>query len=206
MNIIDISWPITQGMTSYKNKNIVEVEQTKVFETDNARESRACLGMHTGTHVDAPAHFLQDGKTIDKIDLQTLIGPCKVLDLTDAPDCITAKDLQKHTIEQGDIILLKTQNSSLAPTDPFNPNFIYLHKSGAQYLAENNIKTVGIDYLGIERNQPEHETHVTLMQQDITIIEGLRLQKVKAGKYQLYCLPINIQKLEASVARALLIA
>jgi arylformamidase len=108
-------------------------------------------------------------------------------------------------IYAGDIILLKTANSSLGATALFNPSFVYLEASGAHYLQEKKIKAVGIDYLGIERAQPAHETHLQLMEHGITIIEGLRLQHVKQGRYLVCCLPLNAVGIEAAPARAVLI-
>ena len=205
--IFDISWPISSTITGYKDKKTVSITQVKEFDRDNVRESTITINSHTGTHVDAPSHFLKDGKTIDQIALERLIGQAVVLDLTMVTDAITREHLEQHAgaINSGDIVLLKTTNSDLQPTAPFTPHFIYLHQSGARYLAEKNIKAVGIDYLGIERNQPGHETHVELFTHDVVIVEGLRLEHVQPGRYDFYCLPLKVVGLEAAPARALLI-
>ena len=205
MQIIDISWPITENTTEYKDKKTVKFTQTKNFPQDNSRDSIITLGSHTGTHIDAPSHFLEKGETTDKIDLATLIGDCRVLDLTHVEEKITKQDLEKFEIQKDDIILLKTKNSSISPTEKFNTNFVYLEKSGAKFLADKKIKCVGIDYLGIERSQPEHETHKILMENNIPIIEGLRLEKAKEKTYFFCCLPIFVKNLEASPSRAILI-
>lgn len=176
----------------------------KGFETDGVRDSVITLGTHTGTHVDAPAHFLRDGKTIDMIPVDHTMGPAKVIDLMTVTDAITADDLKRYEIAEGDIILLRTANSALGFSDPFDSSFIYLDYSGAQYLADKKIKAVAIDYLGIERGDPEHKTHTTLMNADIVIIEGVRLSHVPAGNYFLVCLPLAIIGLEAAPARAIL--
>lgn len=207
MKIIDISWPISQDMTAYKNRKVVRFERTKKFDTDNVRGSVITLDSHSGTHVDAPAHFLKDGKTIDQIGLDNLIGAARVLDCIAAGETITQEFLMQYDthIKKHDIILLKTTNSILSPVDEFNTTFTYLEVSGARYLANKKVKAVGIDYLGIERNQPGHETHCTLMDHNIAIIEGLRLEHVQPGEYQLYCLPLKIMGLEAAPARAILV-
>ena len=205
MNLYDISWPITPEMTGYKDKKSVSFEQVKNFEQDNVRESIIHLSSHAGTHIDAPAHFIKNGKTIEQISITDFSGPCKVFDLTHLPESISRENLLDLDIQKSDIILFKTKNSTLAPTDKFNPNFIYLDHSGAQYLADKNIQTIGIDYLGIERNQPNHETHTILMHNNITIIEGLRLDHVPAGLFFLWCMPLAIIGLEAAPARAILI-
>lgn len=206
MRIIDISWPIMPDMTTYKNKSDVQILQTHSWETSAKRESQLNCGMHTGTHVDAPAHFLESGVTIDQLDLNNLIGPAQVLELGAVKNKqITAQDLSNCEILAGQIILLKTSNSNLAANILFEPDFVYLASSGAEYLASKKIKAVGIDYLGIERNQPEHATHKILFRAGVVIIEGLRLAQVTAGNYQLICLPLNMIGQEAALARAILI-
>ncbi len=205
MKIIDISWPINQNTTEYKDRKTVKISTSKEFENDGSRESILTLNIHTGTHIDAPAHFLKDGKTIDQIDLNKLVGNCRVLDLSNVEEKITKEDLEKYNIQKDEIILLETKNSNLSPNEKFDYNFVYLEKSGAQHLATKEIKCVGIDYLGIERNQPNHETHKILLEKDIPIIEGLRLNAVSAGNFYFYCLPLFIKNTEAALARAILI-
>lgn len=205
MKIIDISWPISPTITGYKNKQTVRFEEIKIFSRDNARESIIQLNSHTGTHVDAPSHFLHEGVTIDQVTLEHLVGPCKVIDMTHVAETITANDLSRVLIEQGDRLLFKTSNSFTKPNDPFLTDFIYLHHSAAEYLAAQKIRCIGIDYLGIERAQAGHPTHITLMNAGISIIEGLRLAHVESGAYTLYCLPLAVVGLEAAPARAILI-
>ncbi|HZW61997.1 MAG TPA: cyclase family protein [Candidatus Babeliales bacterium] len=206
MEIIDISWPITPQMTAYKDKKVVSFSYSNTFEKDNFCESTITLGSHSGTHIDAPAHFLPDGETIEKFPLGLLIGECHVLDLTQVSEYISEGDLAYYdVIKENRIILFKTSNSQTAVNQPFDSSFIYLTASAAQYLVEHSVKAVGIDYLGIERNQPNHETHKILMQNGIPIIEGLRLQHVQPGTYFLWCLPLLVEGLEAAPARAVLV-
>jgi len=205
MKIIDISWPITPDMITYKDRPTISIEPTKQFEKDGARETKITLSSHSGTHIDAPAHFLQRGDTVDAIPLEQLMGPCVVLDLTGIAEKITRDDLEQYELDADMIVLLKTKNSDKSPTAPFDPKFIYLDESGAQYLAECNIVAVGIDYLGIERNQPDHGTHKMLMRADIPVIEGLRLKGVEEGEYVLFCLPLMLPGLDAAPARAVLL-
>lgn len=204
MELIDISWPISLDTTAYKDRKVINFSYPKIFEKDHVRESLITLGSHSGTHIDAPSHFLADGVSIHQMSLDATCGKCVVLDCTNITETITDTDLKRHSIEQGARILLKTRNSALDATAPFDYSFIYLAASGADYLASKKIKAVGIDYLGIERQQPNHETHELLMRAGITIIEGLRLARVEAGSYMLWCLPLNIQGLEAAPARAIL--
>jgi len=206
MKIYDISWPISQGTTEYKNKGTIQLTAVKGFDTDGVRDSTITIGTHTGTHVDAPSHFLRDGKTIDMISLDRVMGRAQVIDLMTVHESISADDLARYEIHEGDIILLRTANSALSVTDPFRSDFIYLDPSGARYLAEKKVKAVAIDYLGIERGDPEHTTHTTLMKADIVIIEGVRLSHVPPGDYFMICLPLAIIGLEAAPARAILMS
>ena len=203
--IIDISWPITSNMTAYKDQSTVQVIATKTFERDHHRASLITMSSHTGTHIDAPSHFLGNGKTIEKINISSLIGSCKVLDFTDCNEKITNNEFQKFSIEKNDIILVKTKNSKRSPTDLFDHNFVYLDQQAAQWLVDCKIKAFGIDYLGIERHNPGHETHTTLLKNDICIIEGLRLDHVSPGSYTLCCLPLLINDCDGAPARAVLL-
>jgi arylformamidase len=208
MKIIDISWPLSDATTGYKDRKILKFEERRSFDKDGYRETTIMIDSHSGTHVDAPAHMLNDGITIDQVSLDSLVGGCIVLDLTDVEEKITREVLAEHDHEimENDIVILKTINSSTQATDKFTPHFAYLEISGAAYLAEKKIKAVGIDYLGIEHSQPGHLTHKELFKHDITIIEGLRLGHVAPGEYFFCCLPLSMPGLEAAPARAILIA
>lgn len=206
MKIIDISWPISKATTGYKDRSIVKIDEVKNFNRDGARETAIHLSSHTGTHIDAPSHFLRDGKTIDEMHLDHFIGDCVVLDMTTCAERITRDCLMAHDsdIVEGGIVVLRTTNSDISATDKFSPHFVYLEASGAIYLAEKKIKAVGIDYLGIEHSQPGHPTHENLMHGSVVIIEGLRLGHVQPGQYFFVCLPLYTIGLEAAPARAIL--
>ena len=203
-NIIDISWPISENMTAYKDRRSVTITSTKQWQPDKVRESTIAIGSHSGTHIDAPAHFVEHGQTVDQIDLHALIGPCTVYDVIHCDQTITAKDIEKLDIQPGSRVLLKTKNSLLNQTSLFDASFVYVSADGAQALADKKILSVGIDYLGIERAQPNHETHSILLTAGIIIIEGLRLGHVQAGTYDLCCLPLCLPGLDAAPARAVL--
>jgi arylformamidase len=203
--IIDISWPVSQETTTYKDKKTLVFKKVKKFKENGVRDSDLSLNLHTGTHVDAPAHFIEDGNFIDEVSLSNLIGSCIVLDLTNLEDKISQKDIPD--LEQNQIVLFKTKNSFYPTNKRFKKDFIYLDKFAAQKLVDLKIKSVGIDYLGIERDQKNHDTHKILLSKNIPIIEGLFLKNVDAaaaGKYFLICLPINLIETEASPARAVL--
>lgn len=207
MKIIDISWPISAATTGYKDKHVIMLNEVKTFARDGVRETTITLSSHSGTHVDAPSHFLKDGVTIDAVHLDRLVGTCVVLNLETVDEAISRETLLAHAgeIQSGDIVVFKTANSLKNPTEKFWAHFIYLAISGAHYLVERGVKAVGTDYLGIERSQPGHETHQLLMHHDVALVEGLRLAHVKPGRYEFVCLPLNIIGAEAAPARAILI-
>lgn len=200
MRVYDITSTIYEGMTVYKNKS---EKQPKFNTVTNGyvTESRIDLDVHTGTHVDAPLHMVTDGDTFETISLQDLVGPCKVLDLTEVEDRVTKADLEAFEIESGDFILLKTKNSF---EEAFDFDFIFLAHDGAEYLAELGVRGVGIDSLGIERSQEGHPTHKTLFSNKIIIIEGLRLKEVDQGDYFMVAAPLKLVGTDAAPARVLL--
>ena len=205
MKIYDISMEISEVMAVYKNK-LEKRPKMSVARTlkEGANESKLEIFVHTGSHVDAPYHVLQNGKTIEKISLDKFMGKCVVLDFTKAKNAITKTHFQKIKlkIQKNDIVLLKTRNKL---DKKFDFNFTYLEKSGAEYLASKKIKAVGIDNLGIERNQKNHETHKIMLKNNILIFEGLDLSKVNQGRYFFHGLPLKIRKGDASPVRAVLI-
>jgi arylformamidase len=204
MKVYDISWPITPTMTAYKNKQVVDIKETKNFAEHNVRESIITLGSHTGTHIDAPSHFVADGMSIDQIGALAAVGPAQVIDMMHVEGAITADMLTNIHLEPQQIVLFKTKNSLKEIDEPFDQNFVYIDASAAQALITAGVRAVGIDYLGIERNQPDHATHILLLQAGCTIIEGLRLREVPIGTYFLCCLPLAIIGCDGAPARALL--
>jgi arylformamidase len=201
--VYDISMPITHDMKVYKGKEEKRptlVPQT-TFKTGSAYESILTMNMHTGSHIDSKLHMIEGGATVESLDIKDLITKCRVIDLTDCTFSIGEKDLIDKNIESGSFLLLKTKNSI---EDILEKDFIYLDRSGAKYLAEKKIIGVGTDGLGIERNQSDHKTHLTLMEKGIHILEGLRLADVEEGEYFLSALPLLIPGAEASPIRAVL--
>jgi arylformamidase len=198
--IYDVTMPIFSGMPVYKNKPEKQPSFERV-QSGYVSESRVRLDVHTGTHVDAPLHMIENGPTLETIPVERLVGPCRVIDLTDVTDGITREDLEKREIQPGEFVLFKTKNSF---DEAFNYEFIYVKENAARYLAEKQIKGVGIDSLGIERSQPGHPTHKTLFEHDIVVIEGLRLRHVPEGSYFLVAAPLHLTGTDAAPARVLL--
>jgi len=195
---------IEANMPVYKNKPekkpAIKVESD--FDSGNVYESKLCMNLHTGTHIDAPLHMFEEGDTTENYTLDQLVGNALVIDLSDIDERIIKKQHLEHlNIEENIIILIKTANSYV---DFFEFDFVYLSGEAAIYLASKNIKAVGIDGLGIERGVPEHPAHQVLLSRGIPIVEGLRLGHVEAGAYNFVALPLKINGVEASPVRAIL--
>jgi len=204
MKIIDISMPIRIDMPVYKGraskKPSILVESD--FTNGTAHETRIEMNVHTGTHVDTSLHIIPGGSTIDSLDLARVVTPCKVLDFSGlSDDRISEHHLENRGIAADDFILLKTRNSL---EDILEAEYVYLDKSGAEYLRDIGIRGVGIDALGIERSQPGHETHKILFGAYIIILEGLLLREVMEGDYFLVAAPVLIAGAEAAPVRAFL--
>lgn len=202
--MIDISMPITEAIQVYKNKPEKKPKVTAIATHDKngMHESEIHMNLHTGTHVDAPLHMIENGKTIADLPIEKMVTRARVVDVSKVTGGITQQDLEDKGIQKDDFVLLKTQNSF---TESFDFEFIYVERTGAAYLAELGIKGVGIDGLGIERAQSDYATHRTLLGADIPIIEGLRLKDVAEGEYILVALPISIPEAEAAPVRAVLL-
>jgi len=201
MRVYDISSTIYEGMPVWENQ--VEKQPKLSTETKGyVTETQLNLNVHTGTHIDSPLHMIPGGKTFETISIEKLVGPCKVLDLSKVKNKITKADLVSFEICEDDFLLFKTTNSF---EEGFNFSFVFLAEDGARYLAEKRIRGVGTDALGIERSQEGHPTHKTLFNNDIIIIEGLRLSEVDPGEYLMVAAPLKLTGIDASPARVLLL-
>lgn len=203
MAFYDISMEIHENMMVYKNKESKKPTREILlnYQDNGINESKMLMDLHTGTHIDAPYHMLSDGKTIEEMDVSKLIRKVKVLDLSDINDRITDIDLEKKDIAQNEFLLLKTKNSFY---DEYLVEFVFLDKSGASYLRDKGVQGIGIDALGIERSQPDHETHKILMGSGCIIIEGLRLKDISEGEYLMYALPLKIRGGDGAPARVVI--
>lgn len=205
MIIYDISMTIEESMGVYKNiqEKRPIIKREREIPKDSINESSMSMNLHTGTHIDAPFHVLQHGSTMESLDLNKVITNCRVIDLTNVVDRITKEDLINKAIKPGEFLLFKTKNSF---TEEFDFNFVFLEKSAADYLAQIEVKGVGIDSFGVERAQPGHETHLALFNKGITIIEGLRLKDIEEAEYFMCALPLKIKGVDGAPARVVLIS
>lgn len=205
--IYDISVPIRSGGLVYPGNPEVEITlQQAVAKGAGANVSSIRFGSHTGTHADAARHFFDDGQSVDRIPLERLIGPALLLSFPDDLRAIGAADLRNHDLKGRTRILLRTRNSALLSQKEFVRDYTYLAPDGAQYLVDNGVELVGIDYLSIEQfHSGHHMSHRILLERSVVILEGLDLSVPAPGEYELICLPLRIEGCDGAPARAVLI-
>lgn len=166
--------------------------------------SHLALSVHTGTHLDAPVHFIRNGTGIDRLPIASLIGAARVIEVSNT-EAITARHLTPHEIAPGERILIRTRNSQRCwSTAEFVPDYSYLAVDAADLLAATRVCLVGIDYLSIGRGETNPQVHRILLGAGIVIVEGLDLSRVPAGRHDLICLPLRLVGRDGAPARALL--
>ena len=208
MRTYDITLTISPDLPTWPGDPGIEIQRVeKIEDGSNANVSRVDMGVHTGTHVDAPFHFLQDGITVDQLNLSLLTGRAYVLHLPDV-DMITAEALEDAQIPpRTRRVLFKTSNSDLWAKEGsvFNTDFVGLSDDGAEYLVRRGVKLVGMDYLSVAPYKESRPTHERLLEAGVVIVEGLDLSEVTQGRYTIYCLPLKIANSDGAPARAILI-
>jgi arylformamidase len=205
--IYDISVPIrTAGLVYPGNPEIDISLQQAVSKGASANVSLIRFGSHTGTHADASRHLVDDGQPVDMIPLQRLIGPALLLSFDDSVMSIGVAELKPRAIKGHKRVLLRTRNSALLSRGDFVGNYTFLAPDGAQYLVDNGVELVGVDYLSIEQfHSGHHRTHKTLLGANVVIVEGLDLSAPPPGEYEFICLPLRIEGCDGAPARAVLI-
>ena len=212
MKIFDISLPISEDLPIWPGDPKVSLQQLSAIKNGaSSNVSKVKMSVHTGTHIDAPRHFLDAGKTIDQILLEKLIGEVLVIALDDDVEVISKDILINHPqnlfLHHTQKVLFKTRNSSLWQTDAtsFQADYVGIDTSGAGYLAAFDLDLIGVDYLSIAAFHDTTRPHQILLEKEIVLLEGINLSNVPAGTYTLYCLPLLIANCEGAPARAILI-
>ena len=202
---IDISVPLRDSMVHWPGDPPVTVKLVKDIEQgDSANVSVLSMGAHSGTHVDAPLHFIRQGTGIDMMPLDATIGKARVIEIKDA-ESIKPEELLPHRLRRGERILFKTRNSShVWQTDEFVEDFVFISDDAARFLVERGVRMVGVDYLSVgSYKHGGSYVHKTLLGGGIWIIEGLDLSRVIPGKYELICLPLRLIQGDGAPARAI---
>jgi arylformamidase len=208
MRIIDVSLTVNYQLPVWPgDPPFSRTLASKIEAGAEANVSRVETGVHVGTHVDAPFHFISGGKTIDQLALETLIGPVLVVGIPEDVAVITADTIKQAGLPSGVTrTLFKTRNSRLwkQPHLQFDTGYVAVDNTGAQYLVDCGVQLVGIDYFSIAPFVQTQPTHLTLLRAGVVIIEGLDLSNVEPGNYMLYCLPIKLGGSDGAPARVIL--
>ena len=206
--IWDISVPIRHGGLVYPNNPAISITPVQSISAGNtANVSRIDLGSHTGTHVDAPLHFMDGGAGVDELPLDVLIGPARLIAFEDDVLAVGEAELKRHDLSGVTRLLIRTRNSAwlASGTTEFRPDFTHVAPDGAEFLVSLGVRLVGVDYLSVEQfRSPHHRTHRTLLSNSVVIVEGLVLNDPPPGDYELCCLPMLMAGLDGAPARAVL--
>ncbi len=207
--ITDVTLTIRNGMAVWPGDPQVHMERiSKIEEGQNANVTQMNLSVHTGTHLDAPVHFIPGAKSMETLPLEILMGPAQVVQMADTVDLITAREIEGAGIAQGVIrVIFKTRNTRYWQTEnpPFQTGFVAVSADGAEALVKMGIRLVGIDYLSIAPYKNSRPTHEILLKNEMIIVEGLDLSQVQPGMYTLVCLPLKLGGSDGSPARVVLV-
>lgn len=209
MPIYDISLTLSPDLPVWPGDPQIALELVESMDAGaHANVSRLSASVHSGTHVDAPHHFMNDGRTVESLSLDILTGPCFVLHLLDDVDAITADVLAHSTIPSGTTrLLFKTRNSThwARNEKTFFSGFVGVTENGAEWLVEHRIILVGVDYLSVAPYRQSVPTHRILLGAGVVVVEGLNLTDVPQGDYLLYCLPLKLLGSDGAPARSILV-
>lgn len=203
MQIYDITVPIRNGMVTYEGDPEVHLERvSSIADGAVANLSRLDFGVHSGTHIDAPLHFIDGAPAAEAIPLEPLMGPVHVVDATGVDGLLLDEAaLRALDLPDGERLLFRTRNSRLWESDEFSHEFAHLTGSGAEYLVGRGVRLVGLDYLSVG----DPDAHRALLGAGVVAVEGLDLRSVDPGLYRLVCLPLKIVGSDGAPTRALLI-
>lgn len=211
MRIYDISLPISPAMAVWPGDPSVEILQlSSIANGDEANVSQICMSVHTGTHIDAPKHFIQGAGSIENLPMEKLMGETLVIHINDEVEVIDDKTLKSHPniddLKNCKKVLFKTRNSKNRVENQykFNNKFVGLNTSAAAFLAELNLDLIGVDYLSIASYKDSEEPHKILLSKETILLEGINLSDVIPGVYNLICLPLSIEDCDGAPARAIL--
>ena len=207
MAIFDISIGIDESLPLWPGDPELKLQwAAKIEQGDLVNLTELSMSIHTGTHIDAPLHFLPQGKSIDNLNIDVFVGEAQVVAIPQEVDLITVEILRKLPTINASRVLFKTRNSQFWRTRDFHRDYVALEASAAQWLVDQGVQLVGIDYLSIAPFNDTVPTHKILLSNNVVIIESLDLRSVEPGLYTLICLPLKLMGREAAPARAILIS
>ena len=206
MDYIDVTLPIRPGMPVYEGDPKVALERvTSLAGGGVCNLSRLDFGLHSGTHIDAPLHFIDGAPGVEATPLAALIGEAVVVDAMSVAGQIDAAELRRLDVPQScERVLFKTRNSRLWDGEEFSRDFVALTADAARELVRRRVQLVGIDYLSIAPFADPAPTHLALLEAGVVILEGLDLRRVPPGRYRLLCLPLLMTGADGAPARTLL--
>ena len=205
MKLIDVSVPLDATLPTYPNNTPFSLEPVKrVARGESSNVSTLHMSAHTGTHVDAPRHFFDEGPGAEALPLELLIGRARVVEVVSRSG-ISAADLSAIDLSEELRLLIKTHNSQLWSSPAFHEDYVGVTESGARHLVGQGIKVLGVDYLSVEQfRTPGAPAHHVLLGAGTIVIEGLNLADVDPGIYEMYCLPLRIVGADGAPARVVL--
>ncbi len=198
---VDVSIPLSASTTAWPGDTPFQLKpSSRIAEGAEVNTSQITMSTHTATHVDAPWHFEDDGKKLDEVDPSVFFGEALIIELPEV-DLITAADLGDKPLPPR--VLFKTKNSQWPAHGEFRQDFVAVAPDAAQRLVDDGVRLVGVDYLSVAPyKQPGQPTHHILLQNDVFIVEGLRLASAPAGTVQFVCLPLPLMGADGSPCRA----
>jgi arylformamidase len=202
MKFFDVSELISEDMLVYPGNPKPSIKINTLVSKNSSAKSIITIGSHTGTHVDSCMHIEKSGEGVDTLPLENFYGPCKVIDLTYIENEIHREDLEKFSIKDKDIVLIKTKNSQVLNKE-FKKDYVHIKPDAAEYLVRIGIRTLGFDYLSVKKFGEDKIVHKILIQ-NLTLFEGLNLSKVPSGEYTFIGLPLKI-KSDGAPARIILV-
>jgi arylformamidase len=205
--IYDISLTLSSNLVSWPGEDAFQLSKIHAISNgDVCNVTELHMSTHQGTHIDSPYHFINNGAKSEDLLVENLIGPCVVIDVEES-DIINKTHVDNYDYNKYKRVIFKTKNSILWKNKikEFDKNFVSLSLEAAQYLYEQGVILIGIDYLSIEEfSSSTHDVHKLLLNNRIVILEGLDLSDVCEGYYELICLPIRLAGSDGSPARAVL--
>jgi len=196
MPIYDVSVPLSAAIPTYPGDPGIEIKQwLRLANGDAANVSLINFGLHSGTHVDAPAHFIEGGSRVDSLSMDCLLGEVEVVEVADEIAVIDKTFVARNCVRGSQRILFKTRNSAFwaAPEQGFQQDYVYIDPEAARWLVAAGVKLVGIDYLSVEKfGSDGFQPHLAFLSHSVVIVEGLDLRDVPPGIYELLCLPLRI--------------